>query len=84
MNDKLSCLKPEHGVQFNINLEKANIQDALKRIVALQNEAGLYLFMLGMSRQGNTITIPCKQCFLDAALQYEEVGALMRELVNVR
>jgi len=82
MSDKLSCLKPEHGVQFNINLAKASTRDALKRMVDLQNEAGIYLYILGMSRNGNIVTVPCKQCFMDAALQYEEVASLMRELAN--
>ncbi len=82
MKTNIDSLKPKHGEKLNIDCNKAKVRDALAKIIVNQNEAVKYLFLLCAAIESNKLIIPCKQCFLDIASQFEEIGSLIRELAD--
>lgn len=84
MKTNISCFKPEHGHEFKLDLRDPKVLNALQKINGLQREATIHLALFALSNQNNVYTVPCKQCWLNTALQFEEVGSLIRELAEGR
>ncbi len=81
-HDKLKIFKPEHGKEMVWDLRNKATVEKLYRITDLQNEATLYLYAVCGTLKDHKYHIPCKQCLKDTALQFEEIGSLLRELVD--
>ena len=75
-------LLPKHGETFKLSVKVANNRYA--ELLKVQTNASLELAVLIMTgRQGDDkIEFPCKQCVLDIALQFEDLGKMIRELVE--
>lgn len=84
MKTNISCFKSEHGHEFKLDIRDPKVLNTLQNINGLQNEATLYLALVAATNQNHVYTVPCKQCWLDSALQFEEVGSLLRELAEGR
>lgn len=84
MKTNINCLKPKHGHEFKLDLSDAKVYETLQRITQLQRQGTLYLALVALTNVKNIYTVPCKQCLLDTALQFEEIGSLIRELAEGR
>ncbi len=83
MKTNIGNLIPKHGQELIIDCDNAKTKDALKRLSQCQREASIYLLAVFVTiDKDNKMTVPCKQCFLDTALQFEEIGSLIRELCD--
>lgn len=83
MKTNIEALKPKHDKGFIIDLNEAKAKDAMKKLTFLQVSASMYLAaILATLNSNNKVSIPCKRCLLDVALEFEEIGSLIRELVD--
>jgi len=77
-------LMPKHGEQFTVD-ENDGSPIAVE-LFAKQREASIMLLKIidsGTVKNG-IVTLPCRQCVLDNALQFEDMGRLLRELADVK
>lgn len=75
-------LMPKHGEQFK--LLESDAYQKVKEIMRLQQDASLDLaaWISAGRWQDKSVHFPCKQCVLDIALQFEDLGKIIRELVE--
>lgn len=81
-NDKLKIFKPEHGKELHLDLKDKKTVEKLNRIANLQNAATLYLYLITLSHKEHKYHVPCIQCLKDTAMQFEEIGSLLRKLCD--
>lgn len=82
MNDKLDALKPKHGKELKFDMRIEKNLEIVKRIGTLNNGCNAYFTLLILASGKYDLVIPCKQCWNDTALEFEEIASLMRELVD--
>lgn len=78
---KINDLKPKHGVPVTINIDNRGLE-IIDRIGNLYTSSSTYLAAMVLSHQNGKIKLPCVQCVKDTALEFEEIGLLLRELVE--
>lgn len=81
-HDKLKIFKPEHGKEMLWDCRNDKVIEKLAKISELQNAATMYLYAITLTHKDHKYHIPCVQCLKDTAMQYEEIGSLLRELCD--
>lgn len=82
MNDKLKMFEQKHGEEIKLNLKDGRVRERNNRLNELSASTFSYLLVLGLSVENGVWIIPCKQCLLNTAVEFEEIGSLLRELAD--
>lgn len=75
----------KHGgevLKFNIDNER--VRDIVRVIVQNQNNASLTLAVMLDQINNRTMHVFCKQCMLDAALQFRDAASAIEELMELK
>lgn len=86
MSNKFGVI--EHGVEFHVDLNdpKTNeLIDTFCKNASRANEQMMLFVMLAevmKYKKYKLMILPCKKCFLDAAMRMEDAANLIRELVE--
>lgn len=80
----IKSLVPKHGEKLVLDFTTARTRETFERVQKCRahNEEYFGLLALQAMAQGDVLRIPCKLCFLDMALAYEEAAALLREVAG--
>lgn len=81
---KIDDLKPKHGEKLVLHCKDKETIDIVKRISANKIEGEAFFTLLCFVSEPGKDIVVCRQCFLDTAMQYEEIGSLMRELADLK
>jgi len=84
MTDKLKMFEQKHGEEIKLDLKDKKVHEGLSKFNKLFSSTNVYMTLLSLSVQNHVILIPCKTCLLNTALEFEEMGSLLRELAGER
>lgn len=82
MDDKLKMFEQKHGQEIKLDLKDKQTHECLSKVNKLFNSTNVYLMLLSLTCENHIITVPCKQCLLNTAVEFEELGSLLRELAD--